>query len=307
MALDREVQMFLAAAAEAGQPPLHTLTPAEARKQSSQIRELIGDGPEVDVVTELTIPVTGAEIAARLYEPAGADATIVWLHGGGWVIADLESHDAMCRLLANHSGCAVVSVDYRLAPEHPFPTPLDDCWEALQWVSRERGDAPLIVGGDSAGGNMAAVCAVRARDRGGPALALQVLIYPVTDLDLQTASYREFGGGDYFLSSAEMAWFADHYVPDPARRADPEVSPLRTLNLAGVAPAIVLTAEYDPLRDEGLAYAARLREAGVPVTVHEYDGMIHAFFSFVSIFERGNEAVAEVAGDIRAALSTITA
>lgn len=225
----------------------------------------------------------------------------MWLHGGGWVICDLDTHDAMCRLLAAGSGGRVIALDYRRAPEHPFTAPLDDCWSAVAWAGARYADEPLILGGDSAGGNLAAVCARRARDRGGPALLLQVLVYPVTDHDPTTASYLEHGSGpETFLTRDEMAWFWDQYVPDPAARDDPEASPLRAADLTGLPPAVVLTAEYDPVRDDGLAYVKRLREAGVPVSHHHYDDMIHAFFSFVNVLERGNEAVAQVAAEIRA-------
>jgi acetyl esterase len=219
------------------------------------------------------------------------------------VIGGLDTHDAMCRTLANAAHCTVVSVAYRLAPEHPFPAPLDDAWAALLWTSAEYPSAPLVVGGDSAGGNLAAVCALRCRDRGGPALALQVLVYPVTDHDQATASYIERSGEDALLSSRSMTWFWDQYVPDPADRANPEVSPLRAPDLSGLPAAVVVTAEYDPLRDEGRAYAQRLQDAGVTVTAYHYQDMAHPFFAFVNVFERSNEAVGRVAERIRAAVT----
>ncbi|MBV9006652.1 MAG: alpha/beta hydrolase, partial [Solirubrobacterales bacterium] len=209
--------------------------------------------------------------------------------------------------LALESGCQVIAFDYRRAPEHPFPAPLEDSWDALQWVGETCGGQPLILGGDSAGGNMAAVLALRARDRGGPPLVLQVLVYPVTDHVFTTASYAEHGSPpETFLTTDEMKWFWDLYIADPARRADPEASPLRARDLSGLPPAIVLTAGYDPLRDEGIAYAERLRAAGVPLTHHHYDDMIHAFFTLVNLLERGDEAVAQVGADIRAALAQPT-
>jgi acetyl esterase len=252
-------------------------------------------------VRELSIPVRGAEIAARRYQPPGAQGTIVWLHGGGWVLDGLASSDAMCRILAERAGATVVSVDYRVAPEHPFPVPLDDCFEALTWVAEHEAPSPLIVGGDSAGGNMAAVCALRARDRGGPALAAQVLVYPATDTDMTTASYVEHGSNQLLmLGTKEMAWFFDHYLPDAAERSNPEVSPLRAQDLSGLPPAIVVVAEYDPLRDDGLRYAERLAAAGIEVTLLHYDDMPHVFFSFVNLFETGNKAVATVGSRLRA-------
>jgi acetyl esterase len=178
--------------------------------------------------------------------------------------------------------------------------PLEDAWTALLWVSNAHPSAPLVVGGDSAGGNLAAVCALRARDRGGPSLALQVLVYPVTGHDLTTASYIERGGEGAGLSRRSMEWFWDQYVPDPADRASPEASPLRAPDLSDLPPAVVVTAEHDPLRDEGRAYAQRLSDAGVPVTADHYDDMAHPFFAFVNVFERSNEAIERVAKQIRA-------
>jgi len=303
MPLHPQVVEFLKISAEAGQPRLYTLTPEQARAQVDAANEFIGPGPEVADVSDITIPVRDGRIAARRYAPERSLGTIVWLHGGGWVVAGLDSHDAMCRILANAADCTVVSVDYRLAPEHTFPGPLDDCWDALKWVAEQDPDTPLVVGGDSAGGNLAAVCALRARDHGTPRLALQVLVYPVTDHDMTTASYVEHGGEETLLGKKEMEWFWDHYVPDVAERDNPEACPLRAPDHSNLAPAIVITDGYDPLRDEGLAYAERLRGAGVPVTAYHYEDMLHAFFSFVNIFETGNEAVEKVGRDIRAAVA----
>jgi acetyl esterase len=209
----------------------------------------------------------------------------------------------MCRTLANAAHCSVVSVAYRLAPEHPFPIPLEDAWTALLWASDAYPSAPLVVGGDSAGGNLAAVCALRARDREGPALAMQVLVYPVADCDLTTASYAERGCDGAMLSRRSMEWFWDQYVPDPADRANPEVPPLRAADLSGLPPTVVVTAEYDPLRDEGRAYAQRLRDAGVPVTADHFDDMAHPFFAFVNVFERSTEAIERVAKQIQATVA----
>jgi acetyl esterase len=273
-------------------------TPLQARDEAAGLAALIGRGPDVAQVHDEAIPVRGATIPARVYAPERPEATIVWFHGGGWVIGGLDTHDAMCRTLANAARSTVVSVAYRLAPEHPFPIPLEDAWAALQWVAAGH-PAPLVVGGDSSGGNLAAVCALRARDRGGPALALQVLVYPVTDHDFTTPSYIERGGDDARLSRRSMAWFWDQYVPDPADRSNPEASPLRADDLSDLPPAVVLTAEYDPLRDEGRAYAQRLRDAGVDVATHHYDDMSHPFFAFVNVFERTTEAIERVAARVR--------
>jgi len=303
--LHPQVQAFIDQA-DPRRPKLYELEPAAARAQAAGAVALIGPGPAVATVRDVAIPagdVTIPAIPARVYEPGGSQGTIVWFHGGGWVIGGLDTHDAMCRTLANAAHCTVVSVAYRLAPEHPFPAPLDDAWAALLWTSAEYPSAPLVVGGDSAGGNLAAVCALRCRDRGGPALALQVLVYPVTDHDLATASYIERRGEDALLSSRSMTWFWDQYVPDPADRANPEVSPLRAPDLSGLPAAVVVTAEYDPLRDEGRAYAQRLQDAGVTVTAYHYQDMAHPFFAFVNVFERSNEAVGRVAERIRAAVT----
>jgi acetyl esterase len=304
MNLHPQARALLDQVEESGLPPLNELSPADARIQATTLNEFVGAGPEVAVVEDFTIPSTAGEIAARRYVPDDPAATILWLHGGGWVICDLDSHDAMCRMLANSSGCRVIAVDYRRAPEHPFPAPLEDCWDALGWVASEYAGQPLILGGDSAGGNLAAVCTRRACDRGGPELALQVLVYPVTEYDMTKASYAQHGSGnETFLTMGEMAWFWNAYIPDPIERGQAEASPLRAADLSGLPPAIVLTAEYDPLRDEGVEYAERLRSAGVPVTHHHYGDMIHAFFSLVNLLDRGTEAVTQVGGEIRAAVA----
>jgi acetyl esterase len=273
------------------------------------ITELIGAGPEVSTVENFRCATTTGTIGARSYVPGDdAPATILWIHGGGWVICDLDTHDAVCRLLAVSSGCRVVAVDYRRAPEHPFPAPLEDCWDALRAVAAENADAPLIVAGDSAGGNMSAACALRARDRGGPELALQVLVCPVIDHDMTTRSYRERGSGpDLFVTAKDMEWFWNCYVPAPAARSVPDASPLRAESLSNLPPAIVITAEYDPLRDEGIAYAERLQAAGVQVTHSHYEDMFHDFFSFVNLIDTGNEAVERVGAEIRALVSTLGA
>lgn len=292
-----QVQAFLDEASQQDWAPLHSLTPAQARAQVDLEVEAIAPGPSVARVDEVAIDVGDTEIPARVYTPASSVGEVIWFHGGGWVVGGLDSHDAMCRALANEAHCTVTSIGYRMAPEHRFPIPLEDCWKALQRVAGRITPRPLIVGGDSAGGNLAAVCALRARDRGGPALSAQILVYPVTDCDMTTASYEEFGGDDQFLTSLDMAWFFDHYVPDPAKRESPEVSPLRAPDLSRLPPAIVVTAGHDPLLDECLAYIAQLDAAGVPVTHRHYGDMTHAFFSFTGVFERAGEAVVRVAQD----------
>jgi acetyl esterase len=252
-------------------------------------------------------------VPVRVYRPSPDPELplLVVFHGGGWVLGSVEEFDGVARQLANASDAIVVSVDYRLAPEHPFPAPLDDCWNALEWTVAHAaelgGDRTRIaVGGDSAGGNLAAVCARRARDAGLP-LALQVLVYPVCDCEFDTASYVDNAEG-YLLERAEMQWFFDCYTDGGKHdAADPSISPLRAADLAGVAPAVVLTAEFDPLRDEGEAYATRLRAAGVEVEVRRYDGMIHAFFGSSGAFDASRDAIAFVGTALRRAFGTLDA
>jgi acetyl esterase len=298
------VRAFLDEVAAAGAPPLDRLSPAQARAQARRWSARNGPGPELASVEDLAVPAgDGTELRARRYEPGESEATVLWLHGGGWVTGDLETHDAMCRVLAARSGCRVLGLGYRRAPEDPFPVPLEDCFSALRWIDSQEPDRRLVVGGDSAGGNLAAACARRARDEAGPALALQVLVYPVLDHDLTTASHAQHGSGpDTFLTSQEMAWFWHHYLPDPAARGNPDASPLRAPELCGLAPTIVITAEYDPLRDEGLAYVERLRAAGVVVTHIHYHDTVHSFFSLINLIPPGREAVARAGAEIAAAV-----
>jgi acetyl esterase len=300
MPLHPQAKAFLAGIEASGAPPLHELSPEEARAATGMITELMGAGPRVATVEDFTIATTAGEIGARHYEPEDAAGTILWMHGGGWVICDLDTHDAVCRLLASTSGCRLIAVDYRRAPEHPFPAPLEDCWDALVAAAVRNESEPLIIAGDSAGGNIAAACTLRARDRGGPELALQLLVCPVVDHDMTTTSYRERGSGpDLFITAKDMEWFWNLYLPDPAARSVPDASPLRAEDVSNLPPAIVITAEYDPLRDEGIAYAQRLEAAGVSVTHRHHDDMFHDFFSFVNLIDAGNEAVERAGGEIR--------
>jgi acetyl esterase len=250
----------------------------------------------VDRVEDRTIPGPGGEIPVRIYRPAGAEPkpAIVYYHGGGWVIGGLNTHDGGCRAFANAADAVVVSVDYRLAPEHPFPAPLDDAIAALTWVHDNAGELGVDVGhvavaGDSAGGNLAAVVAQQVRDAGGPPICFQLLIYPVTDHEFESGSMNDNAEG-YFLSRDAMRWFFGHYLNDPAEGADPRVSPVRASDLAGLPPAFVITAEFDPLRDQGVAYAAAMSDAGTMVTARTYDGMFHGFLSMVEYIDAGKVA-----------------
>jgi acetyl esterase len=232
----------------------------------------------------------------------------VYYHGGGWVVGSVDGWDAACRALAVAAGCTVVSVGYRLAPEHIFPAAADDAFDALVWVASVSGLAagrPVIVAGDNAGGNLATVTALRARDAGGPTIALQVLVYPVTDSDLDRRSYYEHNGNEFIVNRGDMAWFWGHYAPGSATRVSPYAAPLRAADLAGLPPAYVITAEHDPLRDEGFAYAERLRAARVPVEHRHFGSQIHGFFTFVNVLDDADKAVADAGAAIRAAVADL--
>ncbi|WP_427007789.1 alpha/beta hydrolase [Pseudarthrobacter sp. H2] len=308
MALDEATTAFLTGMAQAAGPdakPLWELSAAEARIAGSGLKDLYGAGPEVHNIEDHTLAgYDGGQFHVRVLAPnAKPNAVLVYLHGGGWVLEDIEGYDTLGRQLAIKSGAAVVLVNYRKAPEHPFPTPVEDSWTALQWAAdnAERiagARVPLFVAGDSAGGNLAAVTAIRARDNGGPELAGQVLLYPATDSDFTRTSYLA-PENQSFLTTEFMHWFWNHYVPEPAARTNPEASPLRAESLADLPPALVITAEHDVLRDEGEAYAARLEASGVDVEHHRWPGQMHAFFSMVNVLPASAEAMDLVADAIR--------
>lgn len=286
MSVNPQVQALLAMMAQAPALDLKTATPADVRASYDQSMQ-VGAPPQVAEVRNLSIALDGRTLDARLYVPEGAGdrpPLVVYYHGGGWVIGTLDTHDGTCRALARASGAAILSVAYRLAPEHPYPAAAEDSYDALCWAAANAESlgvdaSRLAVAGDSAGGNLAGVVAIMTRDRGGPQLAHQLLIYPVTDCDYGTASYAANGGGEYFLSEETMRWFWDQYLGNCPADAAPLATILRTADLAGLAPATVLTAEYDPLCDEGMAYAERLRAAGNDVDDAIAPGMIHGFFS----------------------------
>jgi acetyl esterase len=286
MTLNPQVEALLGFFAQMPQVDPATVTAAELREINDQPMAM-GPPPAVAETREITIALPGRTCPARLYLPEGAGANpplVVYYHGGGWVIGTIETHDGTCRALARASGAAVLSVGYRLAPEAPFPASLDDCCDALAWAHDHAAmlgvDATrLAVAGDSAGGNLAAAVAIRARDAGGPALRHQLLIYPVTDADFTRASYAENGDGSYFLSTAMMQWFWRQYLGDLPQSHLAGATVLTEPDLAGLPPATLVMAEYDPLRDEGLAYAQRLAAAGNAVESEVAPGMIHGFFS----------------------------
>lgn len=287
MALDEATRAFLAQMAESGMPPLHEMSPTDARGLGGALRDMYGPGPEVGDVSEHAVPVEGGEITVRVLAPKGDPrAVIVYYHGGGWVIGALDEFDTLARQIVERTGATVVLVDYRLAPEHRYPIAAEDSWAALRWAETYRAehapDVPLVVAGDSAGGNLSAILSQRARDEGGPAIAAQVLVYPVTDADVDNASYTD-PDNQLMLSRDSMIWFWDLYSPDPTARRNPDASPLQAADLSGLPPAIVLTAEHDVLRDEGEAYAEKLRAAGVAVTHRRFDGQMHGFFTMVNV------------------------
>jgi len=263
----------------------------------------------VGKVEDRMIPGADGEIPVRVYTPEGAGPfpVLIYYHGGGWVIGNLDAYDPTCRALTNAARCVVASIAYRLAPEHKFPAAPEDCYAALQWVGANaaaiNGDPTRIaIGGDSAGGNLTAVVAQMSRDRGGVRPVYQLLVYPVTDYRYDTPSYRENADG-YLLTKDAMVWFWNHYLSSEADGNSPLASPLRAGNFRDLPPALVITAEFDPLRDEGEAYAAKLQDAGVPVTLSRYDGMIHGFFSLGAVLGQGQHAIAEAAARLRAAFS----
>jgi acetyl esterase len=305
MAIDPDAQKFLDLLASAPGPALVEMTPEEARGLGAIFMDLTGPGPDMAAERDIEIPAPHGSIPARVYEPvADPPGTIVWYHGGGWVVGGLDDNNAVCRHLAEESGSRLVSVDYRLAPEHRFPAAADDAYAALVWLAGNVADGkPIVVGGDSAGGNLAAIVSQLALADGGPAIALQLLVYPVVDHDMTTASYQEFDGDDLLLNKREMVWFWNHYAPEPADRDDPKASPLRAESLAGLPAAFVVIAGNDPLRDEGLAYAEALEASGVPVSVARFDGQIHAFFTIPNFIPTGNTAIAEAGAAVREAVA----
>jgi acetyl esterase len=307
MALLPEVEVLLATMAGVGAPPISQLSVDEARTASLNMAALAGEPIPVAGVCDIAIPVEGASIGARVYTPAGdgPHPIVMFFHGGGWVICNLDTHDNMARIIARDASAVVVSVDYRMAPEHRFPTAVLDAYAATQWVAAHAseldGDASRIaVCGDSAGGNIGAVVSQLARDRGGPALRFAALIYPATDMTDRGGSMVENASG-YFLELADMEWFEGHYLDDD-QRSDPLASPLLHPDLSGLPPAFVATCELDPLRDQGERYAAALRAAGVAATTKRYDGAIHAIANMTGVLECGRQMMADVAAQLRVAL-----
>lgn len=312
MALDPESQRLIDLMLAANRPAWHTLSPDDARAQYLALRPgAQGPRPSGVEATDLSLPGPAGDLKARLYRPpsTGSDSllpALVYAHGGGWVFGNLDSHDVLCAQLALEAGIAVLALDYRLAPEARFPGAFDDVVAGLQWVAAHGASigidaGRLAIGGDSAGGNLAAAAALWARDAGGPKLRLQLLAYPVTDAVARTDSYRRYADG-YGLNAAAMEWFFDHYTPDRGSRGDWRVSPLRAPSLAGLPPALVITAGYDPLRDEGRAYAFRLQQEGTLADLVEFGGMLHGFLSSPMLLHAARRGTSLCAAALREAL-----
>ncbi|EMA35652.1 alpha/beta hydrolase [Halobiforma nitratireducens] len=311
-----DVQSFLRMYESVDVPDFEEVSPAEARDLFEQLQ--VGARAEIDLerVEDRTINGPDDDLPIRYYEPrtdgeleAGNDPLVLYFHGGGWVVGSLETHDVTCRKLAAESGYPVVSVDYRLAPEHPFPAALRDCCAALEWAAENAPDLGadperIVVAGDSAGGNLAAATALFARDHDGLEPAYQLLIYPSTGDVTETTAYEENGEG-YFLTADEVDWFADQYFADEIDRGNVYALPRRANDLSDLPPATVVTAGFDPLRDDGGAYADRLKDDGVPVSHHHYDDVVHGFFGMVGgpiDLERAHEAYDDAVADLRTAL-----
>ncbi len=310
MAIDEATASLLAAMAELGAKPLQEMTPQEAREFSRLQKDLTGPGPQMASAYDETVRAAdGSQFGVRVLIPEGDPlALILYYHGGGWVLGAIDDFDALGRILADRLSACVVLVDYRLAPEHRYPVAADDAWAALRWADQQMPSiagrrVPLVVMGDSAGGNLSAVVSLRARDAGGPRIDHQVLIYPVTDADLDNGSYVD-PENQLMLTRDGMAWFWDHYAPDPADRLHPDAAPLRAADLGGLPPAIVLIAEHDVLRDEGEAYADRLRAAGVPVQRRCFAGQMHGFFTMVGVLPGSADGIDYVAEQLGARLTS---
>lgn len=301
--LDPTVRFLLETLDAEGNPPLESFSPVEARRIAEDGMKLVeGKMEPLRSVENLRIPGSAGEIPVRVYtpEPQAPRPALLYFHGGGWVVCGLDTHDVVCSALAHRAGAVVIAVDYRLAPEHKFPAAVIDCYAATLWVAAnaERlGADPkrISVGGDSAGGNLAAVVSLKSRDENGPAIALQVMVYPVTDLSsFATQSYREFGE-DHYLTKKEMEWFRENYLRNMDDARDPHASPLLAKDLSHLPPALIITAECDPLCDEGAAYAKRLSDAGVAVSYTCYPGMIHPFVSLSGVIPQAFDALQQVA------------
>ena len=304
MPLDPQAQAVIDAVNDLGLPAVWEVTPEQARINAAARPRPVG--PEVAAVEDRSILGPDGDLPVRIYTPEGTGPfpILAWYHGGGWVIGDLESADPTARNLCKGAGCVVVSVDYRLAPETKFPGPAEDCYAATVWAAENASSlgadgSRIAVGGDSAGGNLAAAVSLMAADRGGPSIVHQLLVYPVTERNYQTVSYEDNAEG-FLLARDAMRFYWDAYLDDEADATNPYAAPMAAGNLAGQPSALVITAEFDPLRDEGEAYGRRLQEAGVATTISRYDGMIHGFFGMVGIMDKSGQVMEEATSALRA-------
>jgi acetyl esterase len=312
MPLDPLLKAFLDQMAAQPAPKMWEMEPPAGREAMAALMQLVGpkDVP-IGKVSNLAIPGPAGDIPARVYTPVAAGGeplpTLVFFHGGGFVIGSVETHDGLTRMLANDSACRVISVDYRMAPEHKFPAAVEDAFAAVAWIEKHAAELGvdanrLAVGGDSAGGNLAAVVAHMARDAGAPKLAFQLLLFPVTEIDADTVSRREFAEG-YFLEGQTLEWFFDHYLGADADRSDPKASPLLSAKFSSLPPAYIMVAGFDPLHDEGVAYAEKLRDAGVSATLDDYPEMVHDFIYLQAVLPQAAEALGSAAKAVKAALT----
>ena len=311
MPLDRQAETLLKMTAHQRAVPNHTKTAQQARAdalvRAEAMAKLVGDPEPVGRVEDRVIPGPGGDLPIRVYAPRqSSGGAVVYFHGGGWVLCNLDTHDDLCRALANHSRATVISVDYRLAPESKYPAAAEDCYAATRWVSEHAAEldidpSRIAVGGDSAGGNLAAVVALMARDRGRPAIAFQLLVYPVIDRDFLAGWPAEPSSG-HLLSPLDMYWYWDQYLESREQAREAYASPLHADDLSGLPPAFISTAEYDLLRGEGEAYAQRLQAAGVPTTHRHYDGVFHGFFNMALFLDKAQAAQKEAGMAIRASL-----
>jgi acetyl esterase len=312
MALDPIMKAFLDQMAAQGGPKMHELPPADARALFAALMELAGprDVP-IGKVANLGCPGPGGDIPLRSYTPVAASAdalpTLVYFHGGGFVIGNLDTHDGLCRMIANEAGIRVISVDYRLAPEHKYPAAVEDAVTALRYVEANASDLGvdanrIAVGGDSAGGALAAVVAQIAKHEGGPAIAFQLLLFPVTQIGTETASYKSFAEG-YFLERSTLDWFFANYLPAGTDTNQPRISPLAAQSLTGLPPAYLMTAECDPLHDEGIRYAEKLKAAGVKVEIADHAGLVHDFIYLQAVLPQAPQALKEASAALKSALT----
>ncbi len=313
MSLDPQVKALLEAAARSGRTPINHFPPLDARVQFKEMRKpLLPPTPPIGVVMDFFIAGRLGAIPVRHYRPVGRDPNdvlplLIYFHGGGWVVGDLESHDSLCRQLANGAGCAVIAVDYRMGPEHKFPAAVDDAEDVVRHVAEHApafniDPSRIALGGDSAGGNLATIVAMLCRDSRGPAIKYQLLIYPATDMAMDRPSHIEFAEG-YNLTRDLMLYFRGHYLNDMAEIKDWRASPLLASDHIDLPPAHIITAGFDPLRDEGKAYANALSAAGVSVKYRCYDGMIHGFITMSGVLRVANEAIADCAAELKSQLS----